>query len=150
MRSYRQCPAPDALAIVDYPEMDELVKQTRLEIYLDRAASQWPDHTAVVDSTGQALTYRQLHDLAGKVGAFLTACGVGPGDLVGLMMAKRCEVIALMFGTMKAGAGYVALDGDADDDRIHRGSGTRGGRAVLPNDGTLGRLNAPGGTGREI
>lgn len=124
--------------------MNASVGQTRLETYLDRAASRWPDHTAVVDGAGQALTYRQLHDLAGKVGAFLTAHGVGPGDLVGFMMAKRCEAVALMFGAMKAGAGYVPLDRDAGPGRIRQILGDCGVRTLFTDEDALAQLHAGG------
>jgi amino acid adenylation domain-containing protein len=124
--------------------MNEAVMQTRLETYLDHAVSRWPDRIAVVDSTGQALTYGQLHDLAEKVCAFLTAHGVGPGDLVGFMMAKRCEVVALMFGTMQAGAGYVPLDRDAGTGRIRQILGDCGVRMLFTDEGALTRLHAAG------
>jgi amino acid adenylation domain-containing protein len=144
-------PVPDAIETVDnLSEMDESVKQTRLENYLDRAASQWPDHTAVVDSTGQALTYRQLHNLAENVGAFLTARGFGPGDLVGFMMAKRCEAIVLMFGTMKAGAGYVPLDRNAGPGRIRQILGDCGVRVLFTDEDALAQLHAAGLPGHGI
>lgn len=131
-------------------EMDESVKQTRLEIYLDRAASQWSDHTAVVDSTGQALTYSQLHNLADKVGAFLTTRGFGPGDLIAFMMAKRCEAIGLMFGTMKVGAGYVPLDRNAGPGRIRQILGDCGVRVLFADEEALAQLQARGLPGHGI
>jgi amino acid adenylation domain-containing protein len=65
---------------------------------------------AVVDQSGRSLTYRQLDELSDRVAGFLRARGVRPGDRVGAIAPKSPEVVATLFGIMKAGAAYVPAD----------------------------------------
>jgi amino acid adenylation domain-containing protein len=78
--------------------------------YLERSAREHPDRVAVVDPSGRALTYRELDDAANRVAGFLAANGVAPGDRVGAIAPKSAEVVATLFGIMKAGAAYVPAD----------------------------------------
>src|SRR5688572_32047920 len=78
--------------------------------YLARSARQHGDRPAVVDPSGAVWTYRQLDDASNRVGAFLVANGVKPGDRVGVIAPKSAEVVATLFGVMKAGAAYVPAD----------------------------------------
>lgn len=90
---------------------------SRLDVLLNRAARQRPDHPAVVDDE-RVLTYAELHDLAGRIAALLRNMGVGPGSRVGLYLNKCAEAVAGIYGIMRAGAAYVPLDARAPDDRV--------------------------------
>lgn len=78
--------------------------------YLERSAREHPDRTAVVDPSGRAWTYRELDEASSRVAGFLAAHGVAPGDRVGAIAPKSAEVVATLFGIMKAGAAYVPAD----------------------------------------
>src|SRR5687767_10933270 len=78
--------------------------------YLEHSATEHPDRIAVVDPSGREWTYRQLDDVSSRVAAFLVARGVAPGDRVGVIAPKSAEVVATLFGIMKAGAAYVPAD----------------------------------------
>jgi amino acid adenylation domain-containing protein len=79
-------------------------------VYLEQSARTHPDRVAVVDPSGRAWTYRELDDAASRVAGFLAAHGVAPGDRVGAIAPKSAEVVATLFGIMKAGAAYVPAD----------------------------------------
>lgn len=83
---------------------------TNLCDYLARSAAAAPDHPAVVDPTGQVLTYRQLDELSDRVAGYLVDRGVVAGDRVGVIAPKSALVVATLFGVMKAGAAYVPAD----------------------------------------
>lgn len=85
--------------------------------YLEGSAAAVPDRLAVVDPSGQALTYRQLDELSDHVAGFLAAHGVVPGDRVGVIAPKGASVVATLFGIMKAGAAYVPADYSAPASR---------------------------------
>jgi amino acid adenylation domain-containing protein len=78
--------------------------------YLERSAREHPDRIAVVDPSGRAWTYRELDETSSRVAGFLAARGVKPGDRVGAIAPKSVEVVATLFGIMKAGAAYVPAD----------------------------------------
>jgi amino acid adenylation domain-containing protein len=78
--------------------------------YLERSAREFPDRIAVVDPSGREWTYRQLDDASSRVAGFLAARGVAAGDRVGVIAPKSVEVVATLFGVMKAGAAYVPAD----------------------------------------
>ena len=78
--------------------------------YLQRSAERYPDRVAVVDPSGRPWSYRELDEASSRVAGFLAAQGVSEGDRVGVIAPKSAEVVATLFGIMKAGAAYVPAD----------------------------------------
>ena len=77
---------------------------------LHASSQRFPNRRAVVDSTGAALTYSELHVQSDALARFLRDRGVRPGDRVAVAIPKSLEAIVSFFGIMKAGAAYVPLD----------------------------------------
>jgi amino acid adenylation domain-containing protein len=77
---------------------------------LARSAAQWPDHVAVEEDEGGAISYRALDDLSDQVRDRLSHLGVQPGDRVGVYLRKSIDAVAAIFGILKAGAAYVPVD----------------------------------------
>lgn len=93
---------------------------------LEESARRFPDRTALVAPDGRALTYRELDERAEAIAAFLRARGVRPGDRVGLCLPKGLASVAVLFGALKARAGYVPVDWHGPAGRnasIHRDCG---------------------------
>ncbi|MFD9246642.1 amino acid adenylation domain-containing protein, partial [Streptomyces sp. NPDC059556] len=63
-----------------------------------------------VDTDGAALTYAELDRASGALAARLRACGVVPGDLVGLLTEPGADAVIGVVGILRAGAGWVPLD----------------------------------------
>jgi nonribosomal peptide synthetase CepB len=76
-----------------------------------------PGATAVADAES-TLTYTELDELAGQVAHELIARGVGPEDLVGVVMERGTELYAVLLGVLKAGAAYVPVDPGYPAERI--------------------------------
>jgi len=73
-------------------------------------ARQRPDHPAVVMGTsGDTLTYRELHETACRVANLYRSIGLEPGDHVALCMENRVEYLALVWGARYAGLYYTAI-----------------------------------------
>lgn len=87
---------------------------------LEQAAQRTPEATALVDTLGRELSYRQLNELANQMAAALIAKGVEPGDRVGISMPKSANSVISVFGALKAGAAYVpaAFDSPAERNRF--------------------------------
>lgn len=77
---------------------------------LDAAAQRRPDHPAVEDERGAALTYAQLHDRADRLAAQLVRWGLKRGDRVGIWTPKSLEAITAIHGSLRAGGVYVPVD----------------------------------------
>lgn len=85
--------------------------------YLERSAESNPDHAAVVDGE-RTISYRSLHERAGRIASLLAQSGVGRGDRVGIYMTKSIDAVAAIYGTLRAGAVYVPLDPSAPPRRV--------------------------------
>ena len=84
---------------------------------LSEAAERDPGHTAV-RCRERRLTYGELESRADGVAATLIAHGVGRHDRVGIHLPKSVEMVAAVYGVLKAGAVYVPLDPRAPKARL--------------------------------
>ena len=75
----------------------------------EQQAARTPDRIAL-SYQGRRLTYRQLDQHASAVAARLAPLLSEPSQLVGLCMARGCELIVGMLGILKAGAAYLPID----------------------------------------
>lgn len=80
-------------------------------------ARRTPEAVAVTGG-GQALTYAQLAHRSAAVAARLAGSGVGPGDRVGVCLARDPDLLAVLLGVWRAGALYVPLDPDYPAERL--------------------------------
>jgi surfactin family lipopeptide synthetase A len=98
---------------------DNVPIQTLIEAHILRH----PGDTAVicdhdVENGRQALTYAQLNDRANRLAHLLRARGVGPGQMVALMVERSFAMIVGILGIIKAGAAYLPVSPDNPPDRI--------------------------------
>ncbi len=80
-----------------------------LTAMFDEQVGQTPDSLAV-ECDGEALTYGQLDAYANVVAERLTAAGVGPDDVVALIVPRSVEWVVGMLAAWKAGAAYGPID----------------------------------------
>jgi nonribosomal peptide synthetase DhbF len=64
------------------------------------------------------VTYAELARCADAIRASLSACGVRPGDMVGLCAERSPELVAAIVAILDAGAVYVPLDPQSPSDRL--------------------------------
>jgi amino acid adenylation domain-containing protein len=68
-----------------------------------------PDAVALVSGRDE-ITYDELNRRANRIARGLIALDIGPGDCVGVCMARTPALLASLLGVLKAGAAYVPLD----------------------------------------
>lgn len=68
-----------------------------------------PDAVALVSGRDE-ITYGELNRRANRIAHGLIAMDAGPGDCVGVCMARTPALIASLVGVLKAGAAYVPMD----------------------------------------
>ncbi|MFF3327932.1 amino acid adenylation domain-containing protein, partial [Streptomyces sp. NPDC002889] len=76
-----------------------------------------PGAVAVVGG-GLEWSYAELDRVANRVAGELIARGVGRGDLVGVVMGRSADVVGVLLGVVKAGAGFVPVDPAYPADRV--------------------------------
>ncbi|MED1913794.1 non-ribosomal peptide synthase/polyketide synthase [Bacillus thuringiensis] len=77
-----------------------------------------PDQVAVVFE-GSQMTYRELNERANRLARVLRAEGVQADHTIGMIMERSLEMIVGIFGILKAGGGYVPIDPEFPQERIH-------------------------------
>jgi amino acid adenylation domain-containing protein len=71
-----------------------------------------------VEGEGGTLSYAQLWRDSGAFAARLRAAGVARGDLVGVCLPRRVDLLPALLGVLRAGAAYVPLDPAFPDARL--------------------------------
>ncbi|MCM3822485.1 AMP-binding protein, partial [Streptomyces sp. DR3-1] len=81
-------------------------------------ARKWPDRTAIDDGT-DSHTFAELERGALALASRLAGLGVGPGDRVVVLAAKRAVMPMIIMAVWKRGAVYVPLDAAEPAPRLH-------------------------------
>ena len=76
-----------------------------------------PDNIAVVFEN-QSLTYRELNEKANQLARYLVQNDVKIGDIIGISMTKRPELLISTLAVLKIGACYVPIDSNYPSNRI--------------------------------
>lgn len=76
---------------------------------LTRAASRWPEKTALTDRA-RSVSYAELLQIAETVAGNLAALGIRADDRVAVIVDKRIECVAAIFGCYLAGAILVPVN----------------------------------------
>jgi nonribosomal peptide synthetase DhbF len=82
-----------------------------------RHVEQSPQRVAIIDGP-RRIRYRDLARAAETVRRDLMACGVCPGEYVGISMRRSWRVVAAIVGVLAAGARYVPLDPSYPQSRL--------------------------------
>lgn len=91
---------------------------TNILDYLDRAAEQWPDKTAVADDKN-SLTYAQWQDCAERMGTVISReTGGAMRKPVLVFVDRRIEGLAGFMGVVESGNFYVPIDSRMPDQRV--------------------------------
>lgn len=64
------------------------------------------------------LSYRVMSELTDKIACYLRQRGIGPNDIIGIMVPRSLEMLIGIIGILKAGAAYMPIDVTYPKDRI--------------------------------
>ncbi|WP_419196911.1 amino acid adenylation domain-containing protein, partial [Mycobacterium gordonae] len=71
-----------------------------------------------VSFEGRSMTYRELDEAANRVAHLLIDHGVGPGDVVALLLERSAQAIVAIIAVLKTGAAYLPVDAGMPSARI--------------------------------
>lgn len=103
-----------------------------------------PDAIAIIWK-GEELRYAELNRRANQLAHYLRAQGIGPGDLVGVLLDRRPELIIAVMGILKAGAAYVPMDVSNPLDRLERIAASANLAATVTLSSFASRMGGRGG-----
>ncbi len=86
--------------------------------YFEKQALKTPDAIAV-EAKGLGLNYHQLNLRANQFAHYLHEKGVSANHWVGVCMSRQPELMVVILGILKAGAGYLPLDPSYPKERLH-------------------------------
>jgi non-ribosomal peptide synthetase-like protein len=99
-------------------EAPEAAPPRLLHEFLELQVGRRPSHIAV-ECNGETLTYRQLDNRANRLARHLRDKGIGPDCLVALYFGRSINLFVALLAVLKAGGGYVPIDPNFPEDRVH-------------------------------
>ncbi len=120
------------------------------EIFLASAKARG-DHPCLIDGAALGtgglhphLSYAQVVARAQRIAAGLAHRGIGPGDVVGLWMARGPDLLVTQIGITLSGAAWLPFDAEAPADRVGICLGDAAAKALLVSPAL--EAQAPAGT----
>ncbi|MBV8416480.1 MAG: amino acid adenylation domain-containing protein, partial [Verrucomicrobia bacterium] len=83
----------------------------------EEQAARHSGNVAIVDHQSW-LTYGELNVRANRIAHLLREIGIGPGQTVGILDHRGCDLLAALLGVLKAGGAFLPLDPEYPEDRI--------------------------------
>jgi long-chain acyl-CoA synthetase len=106
---------------------------------LDRAATHFPGHPAVIEGD-RSVSYTEFHEDANRIASALAGAGVRPGDHVGLCAPNSYEWLVFYFGVLKAGAVAITFSHLLTTDEFSRTLADCEPKVLFTTDERLGDL----------
>jgi amino acid adenylation domain-containing protein len=95
----------------------EYPKDKTIHELFEEQVEKTQDNIAVMFDNEQ-LTYGELNKKANQLARMLTDKGIGPDNIVAIMMDRSIELIIGIFGILKAGGAYLPVDPNYPEERI--------------------------------
>ncbi|MEU4217009.1 amino acid adenylation domain-containing protein [Actinoplanes sp. NPDC026623] len=81
-------------------------------------AARTPDALAVTFEGRSKLSYRELHERAGRLARQLMTLGAGPEKIVAVALPRGESLVIALLGVLQAGAAYLPIDPDHPAGRV--------------------------------
>jgi amino acid adenylation domain-containing protein len=92
-------------------------KHASLPDLLVQTATRYADKTALIFNE-RTINYRELDTMSTQIAQAIQQAGIGPGQVVGVVLDRTPEMVMALLAILKAGAAYVPIDPTYPHDRI--------------------------------
>jgi len=120
---------------VDFGEFNSLPE------LIDIQVNKSPDAIAIIGDDNQ-LTYNDLNSRSNQLAAVLIEHGLSKDNLVGICLDRSAELLVVLLGVLKTGAGYVPLDPEYPVDRLNFMVKDSGLQYLITQDDYINRLSS--------
>ncbi|WP_062216585.1 non-ribosomal peptide synthetase [Streptomyces sp. NBRC 109706] len=106
--------------LVEWNRTSRPVPTTTVPALFELQAYRTPDRIAVgtAGNADPGLSYTELNARANRLAHHLIRRGIGPEDLVALVMPRTPDLVVAILGVLKSGAGYLPLSPTHPADRV--------------------------------
>ncbi len=127
-----------------YNDTLQVYDPTPVDLLFDEHAKNNPSKAALVFHNRE-ISFGRLKEMADGIAWMLQKEGIGPGSVVGLLFHRGIEMMACVWGILKAGASYMPIDPEYPEERIQYMLGISNTGLLLAGEGT-GPIGFPGKT----
>tara|TARA_Y100000768_G_scaffold372290_1_gene339825 strand:+ start:8654 stop:12388 length:3735 start_codon:yes stop_codon:yes gene_type:complete len=99
-------------------QRDENFLQKDFLDQLRENCEKFPDKIAVYDQASKGLSYRELEQRSDQFAQFLQGKGLNRGDIVGVALERKKELLIVLLGIWKSGCAYLPLDTSFPQQRL--------------------------------
>jgi amino acid adenylation domain-containing protein len=85
--------------------------------FFEQQVELYPDHPAAL-TKGDVITYRDFNNKTNALARYLREKGIGPNDIVGILLPRSIDMLVGIFAIMKAGGAYLPIDIDYPEKRL--------------------------------
>lgn len=103
--------------ISKWNETHHLFQPLSIHQMFEEQAAKIPELVAIKSHT-EEVTYEQLNRRANRLGHFLRSRGVGPEQVVAVMLERGSRLVEALLGVLKAGAAYLPLEKGNPPERV--------------------------------
>lgn len=107
-----------------------------------KIAARFPNRIAISDVSGEAWTYAELEAQSSAIAAQILGCSGNSSEPVAVLMQHGALLIATIFGILKAGKMYVALDATDPVPRLKSMLNDSGARLLLADEADFSSAHA--------
>lgn len=135
------------LTLLEKDEVERLAREpnnTKIDYPGERQLHQWFEQMAVtkadqpaVSCGGITLTFAELDARANQFANHLQRIGIGPDRIVGVCVHRSLDMLAALFGVLKAGGAYLPLDPKYPRARLAYMLEDSGATALIAESGTI-------------
>jgi amino acid adenylation domain-containing protein/thioester reductase-like protein len=126
-------------ALAAFNRTEKAIEDTDIASLFRRSAKQYPDRTALICGDVR-MRYSEVDDLSDRIAAYAKNLGIGPEDVVSILIPRSTYMAVTALGALKAGAAYQPLDPSYPSERLQYMIGDANAKLLIADENLLGLL----------
>ena len=118
---------------------EKAIEETDIVTLFRRAAAQYPERTAVICGENR-MTYRELDAISDRIAAHARNLGIGPEDVISILIPRSEYMAVTALGALKSGAAYQPLDPSYPPERLQYMVKDAGAKLLIADESLTGLL----------